>query len=446
MLVLDNRVVMRPSPLMVGVVAAIAMLAFVALPVPPLMVFVMAALIGVLALALGDWAASRKDLPPMLTRELPARLVKGRTAPVIYRLTGRPERRTTVSLLDELPEVLGGDLMIADIKLGKAEVKEVTRDVIPMQRGKHRSALVLILWNSRLGFFRFRTTALSGTEVVILPPALAPQRRAALGHRSLREDLGIRPRPARGESAEFESLREYVTGDDPRHIDWRATARRGRIIVRQFQTERRHSVIVAIDTGRLMSGRVDGTSKLDHAINCAIALARASTAFGDRVGFIGFDRDLTLLVKPKAGSAGVAMLVEATSSLSPSSHEPDYRVLAETLARHQRRRALVVVITDFVEGGAARDLEDYLGLLARRHCVMLVALRDRLLRELEVRDPEITRGRLFRRLALQDLAVEREATLARIARYGAQTLDLDPTDVTAPVLNRYLALRQAALL
>src|SRR5262249_15384819 len=177
-----------------------------------------------------------------------------------------------------------------------------------------------------------------------------------------------------------------------------------------------------------------------------IALARASTAFGDRVGFIGFDRDLTLLVKPKAGSAGVAMLVEATSSLSPSSHEPDYRVLAETLARHQRRRALVVVITDFVEGGAARDLEDYLGLLARRHCVMLVALRDRLLRELEVRDPEITRGRLFRRLALQDLAVEREATLARIARYGAQTLDLDPTDVTAPVLNRYLALRQAALL
>ncbi len=104
------------------------------------------------------------------------------------------------------------------------------------------------------------------------------------------------------------------------------------------------------------------------------------------------------------------------------------------------------MLTDFVEGSASRELEEYLAVLARRHVVVLVAMRDRMLGELDERDPLITRERLYRRLALQDLAGEREAALARIAAFGAQTLDLDPARITAPVLNRYLAIRQAALL
>jgi len=118
----------------------------------------------------------------------------------------------------------------------------------------------------------------------------------------------------------------------------------------------------------------------------------------------------------------------------------------ETLARQQKKRALVVVLTDFVEGGTSRGLEDYLAVLARRHCVMLVALRDRMLREVDEREPEISRERLYRRLALQDLVAEREAVLVRIGRFGAQVLDLDPSQITAPVLNRYLAVRDAALI
>ena len=272
------------------------------------------------------------------------------------------------------------------------------------------------------------------------------QRHAALTHRSLRDELGVRPRRARGEGSEFESLREYVHGDDPRHLDWRASARRGRLIVRRYQTERRHTVIVAVDTGRLMAAKSAGDSKLDCALDCAIALARLSGQFGDRVGLLAFDQELRALAKPRSGAAGVGGLVEATLELRPRPFEPNYRVLAETLARHQKKRALVVVLTDFVEGSASRELESYLAVLARRHCVLLVAMRDRLLAELDVREPQIARGRLYRRLALQDLAVEREAALRRIAQFGVQTLDLDPARITAPVLNRYLAIRQAALL
>jgi uncharacterized protein (DUF58 family) len=297
-----------------------------------------------------------------------------------------------------------------------------------------------------MGLFRLRSKLPGGGSIAILPLASTPQRQSGLSHRSLRDELGIRPRAARGEGTDFESLREYVAGDDPRHVDWHASARRGRVIVRQHQTERHHTVVIALDTGRLMAGLIEKSSKLDYAIDCAIALARASKEFGDRVGLIAFDRELRVFARPRAGFGGVGAIVRATLALNPFPFEPNYRVLVETLARYQKRRALVVVITDFVEGSASRELEEYLALLARRHCVMLVAMRDRLLSELTEPAPDISRELLYRRLALQDLAGEREVAIARMAAFGAQTLDLDPARITAPVLNRYLAIRQAALL
>ena len=139
-------------------------------------------------------------------------------------------------------------------------------------------------------------------------------------------------------------------------------------------------------------------------------------------------------------------MVETTMALRTWPFEPSYRVLVETLARAQRKRALVVVLTDFVEGSASRELEAWLSVLARRHCVMLVALRDRMLAELDQREPAISLAQLYRRLALQDLAVEREAALGRIRHFRVQTLDLDPARITVPVLSRYLAIRQGGLL
>ena len=435
-----------PSQRLVRIGAAIACVAVVAVPVAMLLAPVLAALSILLALAGADLIAARSEVAPSVSRVIPDRLVKGRAATIIYKVTRTNGGATNVSILDELPTDLGGDLFIEDVRLERSQTVELSRDRIPSRRGTHALGPTYILWRSRMGLFRMRAKTGEGGSVAILPPASAPQRQGGLTHRSLRDQLGIRPRPARGEGTEFESLREYVAGDDPRHVDWRASARRGRLIVRQHQTERHHTVMIAVDTGRLMAGQIEATSKLDYAIDCAVALARASKEYGDRVGFLAFDRELRVFNRPRAGFGGVGAIIRATLALSPFPFEPNYRVLVETLARHQKRRALVVVLTDFVEGSASRELEEYLAVLARRHCVMLVAMRDRMLGELDQRDPAITRERLYRRLALQDLAGEREAALARIAKFGAQTLDLDPAHITAPVLNRYLAIRQAALL
>jgi len=434
-----------PSRLLVRVAAAIAVVAIIAVPVPILVAPMLAMLMILSALAGADFMLARREVPPSLERDIPSRMVKGRVATITYKVTRANGEATIFSILDELPVDLGGDLLIEDVSLARGRTLEVARDRTPLRRGTRELGPTFVLWSSRIGFFRIRAQAAGGGKIAILPAA-TPQRQGGLTHRSLREELGIRSRMPRGEGTEFESLREYVAGDDPRHVDWHASARRGRLVVRQHQTERRHTVMIAVDTGRLMAGQIDASSKLDYAIDCAVALARASKEYGDRVGLLAFDRELRVFVRPKAGFGGVGAIVNATLALSPFPFEPNYRVLVETLARHQKRRALVVVLTDFVEGSASRELEEYLAVLARRHYVMLVAMRDRMLGELDLRDPSITRERLYRRLALQDLAAEREAALARIAAFGAQTLDLDPARITAPVLNRYLAIRQAALL
>jgi uncharacterized protein (DUF58 family) len=436
---------LRPARPLIRLVGACALAAPAALVFPLLTAPVWGVFLVVMVLAAIDWTTSRHDSAPELERILPAHPVKDRPATIRYRIR-RPEGASTiVDLLDELPEAIGGDLSIAGVELRRGQSAEVSRELIPNRRGTFSSGPTFMLWRSHLGFFRLRIRIAAPEQIVIRPGASVPQRSAGLNYRALREELGLRPRPLRGEGREFESLREYVPGDDPRHIDWRASARHARLQVRQFQTERRHTVVVAMDTGRLMAAYVDGTSKLDHAINCAAALARASIAYGDRVGFLAFDRELRLLARPRSGRAGVGTLVEATSDLQPASFEPDYRILVETLTRNQKKRALIVVLTDLVEGGASREQENYLAVLARRHCVMLVALRDRMLHELDEPAPAISREQLYRRLALQDLVAERETAMERIARFGAHVLDLDPAMVTAPVLNRYLAIRDTGL-
>jgi uncharacterized protein (DUF58 family) len=237
-----------------------------------------------------------------------------------------------------------------------------------------------------------------------------------------------------------------VAGDDPRRIDWRATARAGKPIVRQFQTERNHDVVVAVETGRLMGVRVRGTTKLDLALDAAVALALATRGAGDRIGFVGFDREVHAFVPPVDSRRALSPILDATLPIVPRAYEASYRSLAEVMGVRQKRRSLLVVLTDFVEAATATALERYLALLARRHCVLLIGLRDPILSSALEPAPDLDAEGFHRRLVVQDLLVDREVVLSRIRRLGVLTLDLHPEQITAPMLERYLEVREAGLL
>ncbi len=436
---------MVPDRQLVSASGLAAALAFATLFWPALAWPAWVMLLAVLALVVMDWRQTRAIRMPGFSLQLPSSGRVGAPATLTLSLHNHAEIAQRVEVLLELPEDLGGDLAIEQLELAPGERREILRKRTPRRRGLRPLGPSLLVSRSRLGLFWRRSSHSEPTRFAVLPDPGVPDS-GALNVSRLEARLGIRPQRSRGEGFEFESLREYVPGDDPRHIDWRASARSEKLIARQYQVERNHTVIVCVDTGRLMSARVGGTTKLDHAVAAGVALARATRAAGDRVGWVAFDREIRAWVAPIDARKTVGPLLEATLPLEPSDHDPRYRVLADLLSQRQKKRSLLVILTDFVEGASSATLESYLGLLVRRHCVLLVALRDPLLSQLEEPAPRIDGAGIYQRLVLQDLLVEREIALARLRRMGAQTLDLHPKQVTVPLLARYLEIRRAGLL
>jgi uncharacterized protein (DUF58 family) len=294
------------------------------------------------------------------------------------------------------------------------------------------------------------------TERFLRPEALDP--------RTVLASLGVRPKRRRGDGLEFDSLREYVPGDEPRRIDWRATARRGRPIVRTHRHEESRTVILAVDCSRLMGTRaprgsegdaeVDAgfaSTKLDHAIDAALALAFAGLVAGDRMGLVLFDHGLRGQVAPVADRSSLGLFVDALSGVQTRPVEADYRRLTRELLARQRKRAMVIVLTDFMEV-ADEELVAPMALLARQHEVVFVALREPILEQLdrpggqsEVAGESADASRrllsIHRRIVLADLLREREERLVHLRRRGLSVLDVPPAEATAATLNRYLELR-----
>src|SRR3984957_1036575 len=194
-----------PSQLLVRMAALLAVVALLAVPLPILVAPTLAIMAIVMVLAGIDWLAARNEVAPSLERVIPDRLVKGRPATIIYRLAPRPPQArrsgaaTTISVLDELPADLGGDLIINDVRLAVGHSIEIARERVPARRGTRELGPTYILWRSRMGLFRLRSKLPGGGSIAILPLASTPQRQSGLSHRSLRDELGIRPRAGRGE-------------------------------------------------------------------------------------------------------------------------------------------------------------------------------------------------------------------------------------------------------
>ncbi len=404
--------------------------------------------VALAATALLDAIALLRQRPIALEREIPERLWLGRPAEMELRLHHRGEQPVAVEVFEEIPEDLGDPSPSWRRVLPPGGEVRIGVALCPRVRGTRPLGVPVALEASPLGLFRRRVQGSAGGRVRVVPDTRALLPRDALDPRWLRATLGIRPARRRGEGAEFDSLRDYVPGDDPRQLDWAASVRRGRPIVKQFRHERNHTVLIALDTSRLMAGRDARSSdrtKLDFAVEAALALACSAVASGDRVGLAVFDRELRAFLPPRRQRRDLGALVELLTDVQPRIVEPDFARLARSLAVRQSSRALLVILTDFAETETG-SFHGPLSVLARRHRVLLVALRDRVFRELEVaqgeaRPPDLTAA--YRRIVVDDLLAEREAALLSLRRRGLLTLDLPPARITGALLNRYLALRES---
>jgi len=226
------------------------------------------------ALVVWDALALRRTGPVSVERLLPERAFVGRETAIELAIRNAGAVALRADVIDELPfDLAAEEARVSGLGLPPRETTVVRHAIRPRVRGDRPLGAVIVLVRSPLGLLRRRVVVPAGAPLRVYPDATRFLRPAALDPRRVMAAIGVRPSRRRGEGMEFESLRDYVVGDDPRRIDWAASARRGRPVTRLYQHERRHTVLVAVDASRLMGGRIEDRTKLDHAVDAALALA-----------------------------------------------------------------------------------------------------------------------------------------------------------------------------
>jgi len=247
--------------------------------------------------------------------------------------------------------------------------------------------------------------------------------------------LGLR------EGREFESLRPYLAGDDVRAIDWKATARRGAPVVRQWQPERNQTLWLLVDCGRLLSARLpDGRTKLDRAVDASLAVARAAVARGDRVGAVLFGAEVARVVPPGAGRGQLGPLADALHAARATSDESDYRAAFDVVDARQRRRSLVLVFTDLADPDTSALLIARAAHLRRRHLVLVAAATDSALDDAARAVPR-SAEEAFVRIAAERILAERDVAARRLAAAGVRVERCSAADLAASTVGRYLELK-----
>src|SRR5437870_4311039 len=259
--------------------------------------------------------------------------------------------------------------------------------------------------------------------------------------RGLAYDAGQRRARVPGAGSIFERLREYLPDDDPRWISWTATARRGRPISVEYETERQQRILILLDAGRMMSSTLGRLTKLDHAVNTALMLSYVAIAKGDEVGLLGFADAVRAYDPPRRGHRQFLRLTESLRRLEVTTTEPDYRAAFEFLRSKTARRAFAILFTDLVDEEASRGLVAALTQLAGNNLVLCCVLQDPQLAEAAAREPGSS-GELYERVVASEVLDARRRALAVLRRHGVHSIDVPAERLSVSTIQRYLELKK----
>jgi len=356
-------------------------------------------------------------------------------------------------LVDDLPDALAAAPAAHRLRVFPRARTALRYKIVPRERGDVKTGAVYIRYASVLGMVEKWAMAPLGQEVRVYPALRQGEDQEIFLARGRQIELQLRRCQERGLGRDFESLREYLEGDDLRDVCWTATARRGELITRRYQTERSQAVWVVLDAGRLSQGRViknngdgqrRGHSKLDYACSTAVALAQLALYSGDRVGLLVYGQNVQQRVLPARGPAHLRTIVEALAQARAEASEADHLRATATLNRWQPRRGLILWVTDLAETAMRPEVIDGAMQLLHRHVLLFVAMAQPDVEAMANARPKNVEE-MFRGAAAQELTARRELLLARLREQGALTLDLDPKKLTPAVLNQYLKVKERAM-
>jgi uncharacterized protein (DUF58 family) len=313
---------------------------------------------------------------------------------------------------------------------GKLVARRRGRHVLPPAVTRRFGPLGLAAWTRR---------ALDEHELTVYPDLPAARRLASTVRAGRFRDEGLRRRGPLGLGTEFESVRDYSPDDDIRQVNWRASVRLDRPMSNQYRVERDRDVVCVVDCGRLMAAPFADRTRLDAALDAAVAVAAVSEVLGDRVGTIAFAREVLRSLPPRR--AGARDVVQAVYDLEPQSVDSNYELAFQQV--RGVKRALVFVFTDLLEESAARPLLDALPVLARRHAVVVASAADPDIDKL-VREPAGDVPGIYRAAVALDVLAARARVVSQLRRAGADVAEAPPTTLAAACVRAYLRAKWTA--
>jgi uncharacterized protein (DUF58 family) len=430
--------------------AAVGSLAVLLVPVrPPLGLWLVNGVLLVAAVA--DWLLAVRPGELEVERELPGIVPLGAEARILWRVAqagsggggGRGSlggRGGRVRLADELAPSLGAVTRRVRVVVPARGTVAAATTIRPSRRGRFAPTEVVLRVEGPLGLVaRQGRRSLPGV-LRVYPPFDSRDEAELRVDKARILEVGLRSAQGRGGGTEFDSLREYGVDDEFQRIDWAATARSGKPIVRTYRAERNQTVLLLLDSGRTMAGRVADVPRLDHAMDAVMMLTWLATRLGDRAGLVAFDREVRAVVGPGHARDQLSRVTEAMYQLQPLLVESDYRgAFAETLGRF-RRRAMLVVLTELAEQAVSETLLPALPLIARDHLVVVASVADPEVRGWALATP-VEPGAAYRKAAAVAALADRRRTVARLRGLGAVVVDAPPGRLAPDLADAYLRVK-----
>jgi len=346
------------------------------------------------------------------------------------------------ALAEQRGELEGAE--IVPVELAPGHAARGTLKLVPLRRGRVYVERIWLRWRGPLGLVE-HVRRIPVERTIDVLPNVRGVHGVALQFYAQEAIYGIKSQHEKGEGAEFEALREYSPGLDSRFIDWKHSARHRKLLCKEFRTERNHHVIMAFDTGYLMLETVEGITRLDHAINAGLLLAWVSLQSGDLVGSYAFDAAVRQYLAPIRGVAGFARIQRATGELDYHHQETNFTLGLAELNVRLKRRALVILFTDFVDTVTAELMIESMQRVANRHVVIFVTQRGSVLQRAVDAAPERFED-VAQAVIAHDFLRERSIVFERLERLGVHCLDVPSRGLSVALINRYLLIKQRGLI
>ena len=411
-----------------------------------------AVIVGILwaLIDIGRTIVAWRRAPLVWKRRMPAALALGVSHNLACALVNEGPNDWHVEMFDHVDPTVDFEGLPIKVLVPAEARMEVHYSIVPRQRGLVRFQAAELRVRTMYGTFQWVRRVGEEESLRVYPNFAAVARYAWLASDRRLADIGIKSYAQRGAGTDFKQLADYQVGDSIRHIDWRATLKHSRPIVRQFQDERDQCVMFLLDCGRRMRADEGATARtgshFDEALNAMMLLAYVALKEGDEVGAMTFGTHPADLRRfaPRKGSASLNSLMATLYDVQPKATHSDYLLAARDLMKVQRKRALVVVLTNFRDEDAS-ELEPALRLLRSRHLVLLASLRERVLREM-VEQALVTHQQVIEVAGAHLFAQSRRDAFQRLAGKDGLLIDVEPAQLAAELVNRYRAVKRAGLL